>query len=85
MRVATYTARTTNFSVYFLAVYAWVLSRTHNLNEVSKERAMTSLESLGIKRDELVRDDAQCVPKYWEDKKVEPATFRTPVPIQKKF
>lgn len=69
----------------FFLVYVWILSRNPVLNDVSKERAMTSLAPLGIKSSMLIRDDGKCVPKYWENRKVEPVVFRTPVPIQKKF
>ncbi|XP_075982762.1 insecticyanin-A-like [Anticarsia gemmatalis] len=61
-------------------IYVWILSRNPILNDVSKELAIKPLPRIGVDSKRLVKDDlSKCTPKYYEDRKAEPMTFRYPV------
>ncbi|XP_048486054.1 insecticyanin-A [Plutella xylostella] len=64
-------------------IYVWLLSRKPSLNVVSKELAMKPLQQLGIKEEDLIKEEtSNCSPKYYEDVKSEPVTFRFPVVVK---
>ncbi|CAB3249411.1 unnamed protein product [Arctia plantaginis] len=61
-------------------IYVWILSRRPVFNVVSKELAIKPLSQIGVDPKKLVKDDlSKCTPKYYEDRKAEPMTFRYPV------
>lgn len=44
---------------------------------------MKPLQQLGIKEEDLIKEDtSNCRPKYYEDGKSEPVTFRFPVVVK---